>query len=498
MELSQTLKEALGRLLESGAVKVQENGSWLARLENFEYEVREKAGATVLHLWSQQATFVRRVIAIDANYEGHLALQVKRFGRGRPDQLEFVRREREQTTGQIRREQFRARLSEMLAQQFPDETVSSLTSAPELQHSLSGSYVRGIAAGRNRASAMIAAAPGESAATYDALLTFGLLWLDRSRHRKTSPPIGVLRLFFPVGCGNVNAYRLKAISKSVTVELFEYDPATRHTRRLDPQDTGNAKSWLVPRREIEGALAQAQEAIKLIRQLSPEAVTAEPIPGNLEVALRFRGLLFARCGPGGTFFGIGSEQMLTSATRPELERLVRALEAQRSPVVASRQHPLYRAQPERWLESLVVMDPARVDPRIDTHFLYGQVPASSGGDRGIIDLLGITREGRLVIIELKASEDVQLLMQAIDYWLRVRHHQEQGDFPRYGYFPGLNISSKPPLLFLVAPSLQFHPTVDVLARYLVREIEICRVGLNENWRRGLRVVLRQTLGRSGG
>jgi len=84
-------------------------------------------------------------------------------------------------------------------------------------------------------------------------------------------------------------------------------------------------------------------------------------------------------------------------------------------------------------------------------------------------------------------------MQAIDYWLRVRHHQELGDFPRYGYFPGLNISSQPPLLFVVAPSLQFHPAGDVLARYLVRDIEICRLGLNENWRRGLRVVLRQTL-----
>jgi hypothetical protein len=86
------------------------------------------------------------------------------------------------------------------------------------------------------------------------------------------------------------------------------------------------------------------------------------------------------------------------------------------------------------------------------------------------------------------------MLQAIDYWLRVRHHQEHGDFQRYGYFPGLNISSQPPLLFLVAPALQFHPAGDVLAGYLVRDIEICRVGLNENWRRGLRVVLRQTLG----
>jgi hypothetical protein len=176
---------------------VQENGSWLAPLENFQYEVREKAGATVRHLWTQEGTLVRRVIVIDANDDDGLALQAKRFGRTRPDHLEFVCREREPETGPLRREQFRARFSEMLAQQFPDETISSLTSAPDLEHSLSGNYVRGITVARNRAAAVMAAAPGESAATYDALLPFGLLWLDRSRYRKSSQPIGALRLFFP-------------------------------------------------------------------------------------------------------------------------------------------------------------------------------------------------------------------------------------------------------------------------------------------------------------
>jgi hypothetical protein len=48
-------------------VKVQENGSWLAPIENFQYDVHEKAGATVLHLWTQEGTLVRRAIAIDAN-----------------------------------------------------------------------------------------------------------------------------------------------------------------------------------------------------------------------------------------------------------------------------------------------------------------------------------------------------------------------------------------------------------------------------------------------
>ncbi|PYU23162.1 MAG: hypothetical protein DMG32_16735 [Acidobacteria bacterium] len=327
---------------------------------------------------------------------------------------------------------------------IPDETISSLTSAPDLEHSLSGNYVRGIIMARNRGTAIMAAAPGENSATYDALLTFGLLWLDRSRHRKSRQPIGGLRLFFPEGSGSVIAHRLKAVSSSITLELYEYDPATYRTSRVDAQDGGNIKSWLVPRREFEGALAQAREAIEPICRLNPAAITAEPIPGTSEVVLRFRGLHFARWGPRGVFFGTGSEQALTPATRPELERLVRKLELHRSPLASSPQHPLYRSQAERWLESLVVADAARIDARIDPRFLYAQVPAISAGDRGIMDLLGITRDGRLVVIELKASEDVQLVMQAVDYWLRVRHHQEHEDFLRYGYFPGASISSRPP------------------------------------------------------
>ena len=493
VELCQTLEEALARLLASGTVQVQENGSWLAPLEDFQYEVREKAGATLLHLWSQESTLVRRVISINANDDGHLALEVKRFGKNRADQLEFVCREREPQTGQLRREQFRARFSEMLTQHFPDETISSLTSTPDLQHSLSGNYVRGITTARTRSMAVMAAAPGESAPTYDALLTFGLLWFDCSRNRKSRQSIGALRLFFPKGAGSVVAHRLKAISPAQIVELFEYDRFTRRIQPVDAKDTGNFKSWLAPRREFDGALAQAQEAIQSIRRLNPSAIAAEPIPGTSDVALRFRGLLFARCGPGGSFFGIGSEEPLTSANRHELEQLVHKLELQRSPVASSRQNPFYRTQAERWLESLVIDAPGRIEPRIDPRFLYAQLPAISAGDRGVLDLLGITLDGRLIIMELKASEDVQLVMQAIDYWLRVRHHQKQGDFPRYGYFPGVEISSKPPLLLLVAPSLQFHPAADILARCLVPEIEICRVGLNENWRRGLRVILRQTL-----
>ena len=122
---------------------------------------------------------------------------------------------------------------------------------------------------------------------------------------------------------------------------------------------------------------------------------------------------------------------------------------------------------------MVAADPARIDARLDSRHIYTQVPAFSSGDRGIIDLLGVTRDGRLAVLELKASEDIQLVMQAVDYWLRVRWHQEQDDFRRYGYFPDVALQAKPPLLFLVAPGFRFHPANDIVLRYLSRKSKSC-------------------------
>ena len=136
-------------------------------------------------------------------------------------------------------------------------------------------------------------------------------------------------------------------------------------------------------------------------------------------------------------------------------------------------------------------DVTRVDAVLDQRFVYSQVFASAGGERGILDLLTVTRSGRLAIIELKASEHIHLPLQAADYWLRVRKHLENGDIARYGYFPGIELQRTAPVVYLVAPAIRFHPSTDELLRFLSPELEVIRVGLAESWRRGLRVVLRQ-------
>ena len=94
---------------------------------------------------------------------------------------------------------------------------------------------------------------------------------------------------------------------------------------------------------------------------------------------------------------------------------------------------------------------------------YSQVPAFSAADRAMIDVLTTTRSGRLAVVELKADEDIHLPLQGLDYWARVEWHHARGEFQRFGYFEGRELSSEKPLLFLVAPALHVHPSTDMLA-----------------------------------
>ena len=46
-------------------------------------------------------------------------------------------------------------------------------------------------------------------------------------------------------------------------------------------------------------------------------------------------------------------------------------------------------------------------PRLDAKHVYSQVPAIAGAsDHGLLDLLGVTADGRLAVIELKVDDDL--------------------------------------------------------------------------------------------
>ena len=109
----------------------------------------------------------------------------------------------------------------------------------------------------------------------------------------------------------------------------------------------------------------------------------------------------------------------------------------------------------------------------------------------MIDVLTTTREGRLAVVELKADEDIHLPLQGLDYWSRVAWHQARGDFERFGYFTGVELSDHDPLLFLVAPALRVHPATDILLHYFSPKIDWVLVGIDERWRENLKTIFRK-------
>jgi hypothetical protein len=161
-------------------------------------------------------------------------------------------------------------------------------------------------------------------------------------------------------------------------------------------------------------------------------------------------------------------------------------------------------QPERWLESELRRNVAVLDEALDPGHVYTQVPAFAASDRGMLDLLSVTRlgstqPGRLAVIELKAGEDLHLALQGLDYWVRVRsHHLERpdpttglGEFQRHGYFPAIRLSPEPPLLYLAAPALRIHPATEIVLSYLDPRVQWTLVALDERWRKTLKVIWRK-------
>jgi hypothetical protein len=201
-------------------------------------------------------------------------------------------------------------------------------------------------------------------------------------------------------------------------------------------------------------------------------------------------------------FGAGpNETPLTGDNAAALRELTARLFARRTPS-GSQKDPLYRMQPERWLESVLRRDLEPLDPHLDPAHVYTQVPAFAAADRGMLDLLGVGQDGRLAVIELKAEEDLHLALQGLDYWVRVRwHHLENpdrqtglGEFQRLGYFGGVRLAAEAPRLYLAAPALRIHPATEIVLKYLSPRVDWVLVALDERWRKKMKVVWRKRSG----
>jgi hypothetical protein len=274
----------------------------------------------------------------------------------------------------------------------------------------------------------------------------------------------------------------------------------------------------------EAALERCAQGISRLMELVPQAARERVevrASSASEVGLDLHGLEFARvrhgfagnsfAGQDEISFGAGAnETPLTDQTEALCRDLLGRLFASRRPD-GVHNDALFRLQPERWLEARLRDGIAELLPGLRQDLLYSQVPALSGGDRGMLDLLTLDRNGRLAVIELKADEDLHLPLQALDYWIRVRALNDDrkpvagngggrplSAFERQGYFAGAEVSPLPPRLLLAGPALRIHPANEPVLKYFSPQVEWELIAVSEHWRRELKVVFRKRSGEGRG
>jgi hypothetical protein len=553
------------------AAAVLEDGRVLFDLSIARHELSTAHDRCTMQLWSEHLNLTRRVLSV-VERKGTLRLATKRFGHTQPKLLELVpnRLTRTPTTRDTARARYVTVLGRVLTRVFPEYKSGSFHSAMDLEQSFGPAYARGSLLKGQQAFAVVGVNAQESSTTIDGILTIGILWLHACReHAGGKRLYQGLKLIVPRGAAQLTLARVAWLNaEAAQWQVYELDADTEELIESDPSDHGNVRSRLIHRPNETTARERFADAVESVRLLAPEGEWERVelrLRSASELAFLLHGLEFARARAVAAADSFAQTIELTVGAQPNdvahtldnreaLRQTLAELFDRRRAFIPARdfgrrsygpriggganvrgaharlniaspppasyenptQDPLYRASPERWLESMLranlapltrsfangeaVSGTAIAIPRLDPEHVYSQVPAIAGAaDRGMLDLLGITADGRLAVIELKAADDLHFALQGLDYWIRVRHHHMQpldasgeSDFHRHGYFRGLPLSPRPPLLYLVAPALHIHPVTETVLRYLSPHVEWHLLALDERWRQQVRVVWRRS------
>jgi len=515
--LAQTIEEYLA---DHPAAALLEDGRVLFDMRIARYAVTEQHGRCLLQLWSEDRNLIRTVVGVQERAQC-LRLATRRMGAVKPQTLELVPTSdrRTPTARDAARRNYQRLLERVLTRNFIGTKVDGLRSAMDLEHSFGPAYVRGRLLKGTAADAVIGVSEAESASMIDGVLTLGILWLDHCRqHGDGRRHFGGLKVVLPVGAWRTTAERMAWLNHAAAdFQLFTLDERSEELTAVDFRDIGNLDARLVHAFSAAAAIERNQDGIdRLLALVPPAAKDRIEIQPNsaTEVGLLLHGLEFARVRHGfvahsfaqedEVTFGAGAnETPLTSDNEPLCRDLFARLFLSRHSD-GTHTDPLFRLQPEHWLEARLRGEIAELLPGLRGDMLYSQVPALSTGDRGLLDLLTLDRSGRLAVIELKANEDLHLPLQALDYWIRVRALNDDrqptagneggrllSTFERQGYFTGVEVSTLPPRLLLAAPALRIHPANEPVLRYFSPQVEWELIALTEHWRRELKVVFRK-------
>ena len=440
----------------------------------------------LLEAWSGERNLVRRIMEVTEESPRVLVLTVERFG-GKAGRMLLLDLDQPLNTEKLRkcgREVLREQFRVWLSRQFPGWRIAELTTGPDLRRTLSPVYPRAmLAKGSSRIAAICAPADKAQA---DSALAFGLIWLDYLRRREHPRLVGGLAIFLPLGSETSTLLRSKFLNPSFgQVIVFRYDQEG-FEHEADPEDTGNLMERLQPLQSVPAEPVAQTEIWAHRISLLPDVEAVDVV--GFARSFRIHGLEFARLAAGNLTVGVDRKRVARSLD--DCERVARELARWRSPEPEEAHHPWYMRKPEAWIESQVRQNIQTIDPGFDAAPVYGQISAVAGRERGVLDLLARDRTGRLAVLEIKATKDPTLPIQALDYWIRVRAHAIRGEFESGGYFPGRFLSRQPPRLLLIAPALEFHSTTETILRFLSEEVSVERIGLSVEWHRKLRVVER--------
>jgi hypothetical protein len=514
-QLAQTIEEYLA---DHPAAALLEDGRVLFDMRAAHYSITESHGRCLLQFWSDARNLVRTVVGVQQRAQC-LRLITRRMGAAKPQSLELAPTSdrRTPTARDSARRNYQRLLERVLMRRFIGAKVDGLRTAMDLEHSFGPAYVRGRLLKGTAAEAVIGVGDAESASVIDGVLTLGILWLDYCRqHADARRHFGGLKVIVPAGAWRTTAERMAWLNHAAAdFELFTLDERSEELEPIDFRDTGNLESRLIhafsPAAALERCKAGVDRLLALVPDSARERIEIRP-RSAIEVALLLHGLKFARARQGISAhsfareveitFGAGAnETQLTQENEDVCRDLFRRLFLGRH-ADGAHTDPLFRMAPERWLESRLRLGLAELLPDLRGDLVYSQVPALSSGDRGMLDLLTLNRNARLVVLELKADEDLHLPLQALDYWIRVRGLNADrlpsppaaaplSAFERSGYFPGAEVSSLPPRLIVAAPALRIHPANEPVLRYLSPEIEWELIALSEHWRRELKIIFRK-------
>jgi hypothetical protein len=327
------------------------------------------------------------------------------------------------------------------------------------QHGIGGAYPRFLI---GRTHAVIAVDEDEQAPVINGIMRAAIQWAAIVRRR--------LCVVVPAGRSDTISGRLRAMpSLRNSLEWLEWDGEALQPLRWNAAGLDT---------EVYPCIKpDVQPEVDRICAIAPELLQAVPHIPARAVSIRLRGIEVARVGESGTTYPLGEP----------LEPIIEEISKTRR---AGSRHPLARAHEEAWLESNLIGQIRDLLP-VRKECIYPQVPSFSGSERKIIDLLTVTDSGRLAVIEIKASADPDLPFQAFDYWLAVERHRQAGDFEANGYFRGVEVRNEPALLVMVAPLLSFHRTLDRLTPFLPRELPMMQIGINQSWKREIKVLRRK-------